>query len=135
MEVEADYVGARLSFPLTEELVLSMLEHFKQGRPLHAKYAFQLLKHARDIFLKENTLQQCSIAQGSKVSAVCSLYSAVQCSAVQCLRCLTCTPRGSSAVVLWLQQEQLLQLLCSSNTCASAGGSSSDGTGCRHIVV
>jgi PPP5 TPR repeat region len=70
MEVEADYVGARLSFPLTEELVLSMLEHFKQGRPLHAKYAFQLLKHARDLFLKENTLQQCSIAQGSKVIAV-----------------------------------------------------------------
>jgi PPP5 TPR repeat region len=84
MEVEADYEGARLSFPLTEELVLSMLEHFKQGRPLHAKYAFQLLKHARDLFLKENTLQQCSIAQGSKVSEL-TLYS-VMCS-VHCVQC------------------------------------------------
>ena len=68
MEVGAEYDGAHLTFPLSEEEVLAMLEHFKQGRPLHAKYAFQLLKHARDLFLKEGTLQTSAIAEGSKVS-------------------------------------------------------------------
>ena len=68
IEVEPTYEGAHLEFPLVEENVLAMLEEFKQGRQLHVKYAFQLLRYAKDIFSSENTLQTSVIAQGSKVS-------------------------------------------------------------------
>lgn len=37
--------------------ILKMLEAFKEGHTLHIKYAWPLIKEAKEIFAKEETLQ------------------------------------------------------------------------------
>lgn len=44
-------------FPVREKQILKMLEAFKEGETLHIKYAWSLIKEAKGIFGKEETLQ------------------------------------------------------------------------------
>ena len=46
---------------LTTSQILKMMEAFKEGNTLHIKHAWQLIKEAKDIFAKEETLQASDI--------------------------------------------------------------------------
>lgn len=37
IELEEGYEGPHLSFPLTTDQVMALLDHFKRGEPLHIK--------------------------------------------------------------------------------------------------
>jgi len=58
MEIEADYDGPHLQWPLNIKMVLEMLEHFKHGRKLHLKYVLQVLHRSRKLIANMQTLEE-----------------------------------------------------------------------------
>jgi len=54
-------VSTRALLPFVHSLlknkILKMMEAFKEGRTLNIKYAWPLVKQAKDIFSKESTVQ------------------------------------------------------------------------------
>ncbi|CAM9314521.1 unnamed protein product, partial [Phaeothamnion confervicola] len=78
VEVENDYDGPRLKFPLTQDQVLAMLEHFKQGKVLHLKYAVEMLRGLKELFAKESTLQECSMVEGMRMTVVGDIHGQIQ---------------------------------------------------------
>ncbi|KAG5179686.1 serine/threonine protein phosphatase [Tribonema minus] len=78
MEIEPEYDGPHLAFPLQESDALAMLEHFKAGRVLHAKYALQLLRVAREILAREATLQEAAIGEGGRMTVVGDIHGQLQ---------------------------------------------------------
>lgn len=56
-EVGSDYTGPHLKDgKVTLEFVLAMLEHFKNQKTLHKKYAFQIIIAAKRYFDEQPTL-------------------------------------------------------------------------------
>ena len=74
IELEEGYDGPHLTFPLTGDKVVELLESFKQGKPLHIKYALDLLAQSRKVFAAEPTLQEINIAEGHKLTLVGDLH-------------------------------------------------------------
>eukprot|EP00624_Nannochloropsis_granulata_P003004 evm.model.NODE_25201_length_48748_cov_29.326208.17 len=74
VELEEGYDGPHLTFPLTGDSLVELLDHFKKGKPLHIKYALDLLAQSRKIFAAEPTLQDIVIGDGHKLTLVGDLH-------------------------------------------------------------
>jgi len=74
VELEEGYDGPHLTFPLTGDSLVELLEHFKKGKPLHIKYALDLLAQSRKIFAAEPTLQDIVVGDGHKLTLVGDLH-------------------------------------------------------------
>eukprot|EP00904_Undaria_pinnatifida_P006940 jgi/Undpi1/3376/HiC_scaffold_15.g06749.m1 len=75
---DSDDDGVTLEFPLTEPQILKMMEAFKGGTTLNIKHAWRLVKDAKDIFSKEETLQECAVAKDGKMTVVGDIHGQLQ---------------------------------------------------------
>eukprot|EP00850_Spirogloea_muscicola_P015963 SM000126S26339 [mRNA] locus=s126:264791:269283:- [translate_table: standard] len=67
IEVESSYMGARIEGTgVTIDFVKQMLEDFKNQKPLHRRYAFQILMQIRDMLRSTPTLVDVSIPDGKQ---------------------------------------------------------------------
>ncbi|CAM9901804.1 unnamed protein product, partial [Hapterophycus canaliculatus] len=55
-----------------------MMEAFKEGRTLNIKYAWPLVKQAKEIFSKESTIQECGVAKDGKMTVVGDIHGQLQ---------------------------------------------------------
>ena len=63
MIVEDKYDGPRLAEnKVTEEFVDKLLEHYKDQKLLHRRYAFQILLDARNFFMSQPTLVNITVS-------------------------------------------------------------------------
>lgn len=62
--VEESYDGARLGDEMTQEFIDDMIQRFKDGKKIHRKYAFQILKAIRDIAYHEPTMVEAEVKEG-----------------------------------------------------------------------
>lgn len=74
VELEEGYDGPHVTFPLTGDSLVELLDHFKKGKSLHIKYALDLLAQSRKIFAAEPTLQDIMIGDGHKLTLVGDLH-------------------------------------------------------------
>ncbi|BFZ61192.1 Palmitoyl-protein thioesterase 1 [Saitoella coloradoensis] len=70
MVVEEGYDGVRLSEEMTEEFVQDMVERFKNGKTIHKKYVYQILKAVKDIVYNEPTMVEIDVKE-DQVLTVC----------------------------------------------------------------
>ena len=66
MEVEDKYDGPRLDEHITVEFMLNLMQHYKNGKCLHRRYAFQILKDILHFFKTQPTLVDVDVPDGSK---------------------------------------------------------------------
>lgn len=66
--VEDSYDGARLDKDMTQEFIDDMIERFKNGKKLHRKYAFQIVKNVLDIVKAEPTMVEVGVKEGTKLT-------------------------------------------------------------------
>ncbi|XP_072040708.1 serine/threonine-protein phosphatase with EF-hands 2-like isoform X3 [Amphiura filiformis] len=74
IEVEADYKGAHLTFPLTIKMVQELIESFKNGRILHTKYVLQVLSEARKILREKPNINQATTAIAKQITVCGDLH-------------------------------------------------------------
>jgi hypothetical protein len=79
-EIEASYKGAHLTWPLTQQQVLNMLEHFKYGRSLHYKYCCEVLTRAKKVMGQCSSLVEISLPPDDsvKLTVVGDLHGQLQ---------------------------------------------------------
>ncbi|CAN0114314.1 unnamed protein product [Pylaiella littoralis] len=73
-----DVEGPTLEFPITEPQIMKMMEAFKEGHTLNIRYAWPLIKQAKDIFSKESTVQECAVATEGKMTVVGDIHGQLQ---------------------------------------------------------
>lgn len=66
--VEDAYDGVRLDKDMTQEFIDDMIERFKNGKKIHRKYAFQIVKNVLDIVKAEPTMVEVGVAEGTKLT-------------------------------------------------------------------
>lgn len=66
--VEDSYDGARLEGEMTQEFIDDMIERFKNGKKLHRKYAFQIVKNVLDLVRAEPTMVEVGVEEGTKLT-------------------------------------------------------------------
>jgi serine/threonine-protein phosphatase 5 len=62
IEVDAAYDGVRLENEMTQEFIDDMIQRFKDGKKIHKKYVFQIIKAVRDIVYDESTMVEVEVA-------------------------------------------------------------------------
>lgn len=62
MQVEDTYDGVRLKDEMTQEFIDDMIQRFKNGKTIHKKYVFQIIKAVRDIVYNEPTMVEVDVA-------------------------------------------------------------------------
>ena len=62
IEVDGKYDGARLDKEMTQEFIDDMISRFQNGKKLHKKYVFQIIKAVYDIVYEEPTLVEMEIS-------------------------------------------------------------------------
>lgn len=78
MEVEADYRGPRLRFPLDAEQVLGMVRFFRGGGTLHYKYTIQLINHFTNAVGALPTLVETTVNEGERLAVVGDTHGQLQ---------------------------------------------------------
>ncbi len=68
IEVDQTYDGVRLHNEMTQEFIDDMIERFKNGKKIHKKYVFQILKAVRDIVYDEATMVEMEVAPDTKLT-------------------------------------------------------------------
>ncbi|XP_072031594.1 serine/threonine-protein phosphatase 5-like [Amphiura filiformis] len=68
MIIEDDYEGPKLDEDgkVTKQFMLDLMEHFKNQKKLHRKYAYQILVQINDMFKKLPSLCDITVPEGSK---------------------------------------------------------------------
>ncbi|KAI9374934.1 hypothetical protein BJX61DRAFT_532015 [Aspergillus egyptiacus] len=66
--VDDSYDGVRLGKEMTQEFIDDMIERFKNGKKIHRKYAFQIVKAVRDIVYAEPTMVEIGVDEGTKLT-------------------------------------------------------------------
>ncbi|KAB8237636.1 protein serine/threonine phosphatase PPT1 [Aspergillus alliaceus] len=66
--VDASYDGVRLENEMTQEFIDDMIERFKNGKKIHRKYVFQIIKAVKDIVYAEPTMVEIGVDQGTKLT-------------------------------------------------------------------
>lgn len=66
--VDPNYDGVKLEDAMTQEFIDDMITRFKNGKKIHRKYAFQIIKAVRDIVYNEPTMVELEIEQGKKLT-------------------------------------------------------------------
>ena len=70
IEIEPEYTGPHLSWPLTSEHMLDLMKAFKEGKVLHSKYVLQLLHKFTEANRKLPTVVKVKIAERSRLTIV-----------------------------------------------------------------
>ncbi|ODM22157.1 Serine phosphatase T [Aspergillus cristatus] len=68
MAVDDGYDGARLGQEMTQEFIDDMIERFKNGKKIHRKYVFQIIKAVRDLVYAEPTMVEIGVEEGNKLT-------------------------------------------------------------------
>ncbi|GAB1207005.1 hypothetical protein APSETT445_005709 [Aspergillus pseudonomiae] len=66
--VDDGYDGVRLENEMTQEFIDDMIERFKNGKKIHRKYAFQIVKAVKDLVYAEPTMVEIGVDQGKKLT-------------------------------------------------------------------
>ena len=66
--IEDAYDGVRLKDEMTQEFIDDMIERFKNGKKIHKKYVFQIIKAVRDIVYNEPTMVEMDVAPDTKLT-------------------------------------------------------------------
>lgn len=66
--VDDKYDGVRLGSEMTQEFIDDMIERFKNGKKIHRKYVFQIIKAVRDIVYAEPTMVEIRVEKGTKLT-------------------------------------------------------------------
>lgn len=53
---------------MTQEFIDDMIERFKNGKKIHRKYAFQIIKAVLDIVKQEPTMVEIGVEEGTKLT-------------------------------------------------------------------
>ena len=61
IEVEKTYDGVRLGDNMTQEFIDDMIERFKNGKKIHKKYVFQIIKAVKEIVYDEATMVEMKV--------------------------------------------------------------------------
>eukprot|EP01029_Cantina_marsupialis_P027812 TRINITY_DN774033_c0_g1_i1.p1 TRINITY_DN774033_c0_g1~~TRINITY_DN774033_c0_g1_i1.p1 ORF type:complete len:845 (-),score=296.42 TRINITY_DN774033_c0_g1_i1:323-2857(-) len=78
IEISEEYDGPEISFPLTLEIVVEMLEHFKLGHLIHFKYAMQLLERFKHHANKLPGVQHIALNSDVKLTVVGDTHGQLQ---------------------------------------------------------
>lgn len=68
MKVEDDYDGVRLETEMSQEFIDDMIERFKNGKKIHRKYVFQIIKAVKDLVYNEPTMVEVGVESGKKLT-------------------------------------------------------------------
>jgi serine/threonine-protein phosphatase 5 len=68
IKVDDGYDGVRLGSEMTQEFVDDMLERFKNGKKIHRKYAFQIIKAVKELIYAEPTMVEIGVDQGTHLT-------------------------------------------------------------------
>lgn len=68
MAVDASYDGVRIENEMTQEFIDDMIERFKNGKKIHRKYAFQIIKAVKDLVYAEPTMVEIGVEQGRRLT-------------------------------------------------------------------
>lgn len=66
--VEDTYDGVRLEDQMTQKFIDDMIERFKNGKKIHRKYAFQIVKNVLDIVKAEPTMVEIGVPDGTTLT-------------------------------------------------------------------
>lgn len=66
--VDESYDGVRLESEMTQKFIDDMIQRFKNGKKIHRKYAFQIIKAVRDITFAEPTMVEVGVDKGTKLT-------------------------------------------------------------------
>jgi serine/threonine-protein phosphatase 5 len=68
IKVDDGYDGVRLGSEMTQEFIDDMLERFKNGKKIHRKYAFQIIKAVKELIYAEPTMVEIGVDQGTHLT-------------------------------------------------------------------
>lgn len=68
IRVDDSYDGVRIGNEMTQEFIDDMIERFKAGKTIHRKYAFQIIKAAKDLVYAEPTMVEIGVDQGTHLT-------------------------------------------------------------------
>ncbi|KAL2786579.1 hypothetical protein BJX66DRAFT_328465 [Aspergillus keveii] len=68
INVEEGYDGVRLGEEMTQEFIDDMIVRFKEGKKIHRKYAFQIVKAVKDIVYAEPTMVEIGVDEGKRLT-------------------------------------------------------------------
>ena len=68
IEVDNSYDGMKLESEMTQDFINDMIERFKNGKKLHKKYAFQIIKAVKEIVYDEATMVEIEVAEETKLT-------------------------------------------------------------------
>lgn len=68
MAVDASYDGVRIENEMTQEFIDDMIERFKNGKKIHRKYVFQIIKAVKDLVYAEPTMVEVGVEQDRRLT-------------------------------------------------------------------
>lgn len=68
MVVDDNYDGVQLESEMTQEFIDDMIERFRNGKKIHKKYAFQIVRAAKDLVYDEPTMVELGVEKGTKLT-------------------------------------------------------------------
>jgi serine/threonine-protein phosphatase 5 len=68
INVEDGYDGVRLGEEMSQEFIDDMIERFKNGKKIHRKYVFQIIKAVKDLVYNEPTMVEIGVESGKKLT-------------------------------------------------------------------
>lgn len=68
IKVEDDYDGVRIGEEMTQDFIDDMIERFKNGKKIHRKYVFQIIKAVKDLVYNEPTMVEIGVDAGKKLT-------------------------------------------------------------------
>lgn len=78
LEIEAEYDGAHLYWPLRLDNILQVLDSFKHGKVLHLKYTRQILQKVRRVLAQMSTCQDIPVVEGVKLTICGDVHGQLQ---------------------------------------------------------
>ncbi|XP_071504182.1 serine/threonine-protein phosphatase with EF-hands 2-like [Diadema antillarum] len=78
MEVEEDYEGPHLTFPLTLDQVEAMMEAFKEGHTLHARYVLNVLAETEKVMRTKKNINRATTAISKQITVCGDLHGKIE---------------------------------------------------------
>lgn len=68
IKVEDNYDGVRIGDEMTQEFIDDMIQRFKDGKKIHRKYVFQIIKAVKELVYNEPTMVEIGVESGKKLT-------------------------------------------------------------------
>lgn len=68
IKVEDNYDGVLLGEEMTQEFIDDMIQRFKDGKKIHRKYVFQIIKAVKELVYNEPTMVEVGVESGKKLT-------------------------------------------------------------------